>query len=96
MKESKQPAAGSQQIEPEAEIGSRARDLIVEMFEIDPASLRKGASLADDLDLDSIDVIDLLMRLNDEYGLEMGPYEFENCRTLEEFLVRIRELKASA
>ena len=70
-------------------IEKRASLLLTEMFGIEESKLKKQASLTNDLDLDSIDMIDLLMKLNDEYNLDLSPFDFENCNTLEQFLERL-------
>lgn len=73
------------------QIAERAKILLQEMFGIDQSRLLPDASLLNDLDLDSIDIIDLLMKLNQEYDLELSPFDFENCGTLEQFTTRLSE-----
>lgn len=73
------------------EVAERAKVLLKEMFGIAENKLVPNASLLNDLDLDSIDIIDLLMKLNEEYSLELSPFDFENCNTLEQFIARLRE-----
>ena len=63
------------------EIKERALNLLNEMFGIEQSRLVPKASLLNDLDLDSIDTIDLLMKLNEEFQLELSPFDFENCNT---------------
>jgi acyl carrier protein len=72
-------------------IQERAKTLLQEMFKLDPQKLKGDASLFDDLDLDSIDVIDLLTQLNDEFTLELSPFDFENCQTLDQFLQKLNQ-----
>src|SRR5690606_19265646 len=50
------------------EILSELRMSLHEMFDIDPATITPSASLRDDLDLDSIDAIDLAVRLKKLLG----------------------------
>ena len=71
------------------QIEQRAKILLSEMFGINQNKLTPNALLLSDLDLDSIDVIDLLMKLNDEFSLELSPFDFENCETLEQFLKKL-------
>lgn len=71
------------------QIADRAKTLLIEMFGIAESKLTPNASLVNDLDLDSIDIIDLLMKLNDEYSLDLSPFDFENCDTLEQFTARL-------
>ena len=62
------------------EILSRVTDVLVRSFELDPGAVLPTAHLFDDLDLDSIDAIDLVVGLEESIGLKVG----------EEDLVRIR------
>jgi len=53
-----------------------------EMFELDRAALVEGARLAEDLDLDSIDAVDLAARLHDLTGRRVGEKELRAARTI--------------
>lgn len=75
------------------QIAERAKILLHEMFGIEQSKLKAEASLLNDLDLDSIDIIDLLMKLNDEYELQLSPFDFENCQTLAQFTDKLQNLK---
>jgi hypothetical protein len=46
------------------EIFARLREALVELFELDPKNIVPQASLMADLDLDSIDAIDLMLKSN--------------------------------
>jgi acyl carrier protein len=69
----------------------RARNLLSEMFGIAEERLQPEASISDDLNLDSIDIVDLLSSLNAEFNLDLSPMDFEGCVKLEEFLTRLFE-----
>ena len=77
-------------------IATRATELLVEMFRIDPPHIVKEASLREDLDLDSIDTIDLLSKLNQEFSLELTPFDFLDCKSLGDFLNRLEEKQRGA
>ncbi len=87
---------------PLSNISSRANTLLVEMFGIQADLLSVDKSLTEDLGLDSIDVIDLLTTLNDEFSLDLNPFDFEGCTLLGDFLERLeiksveRKLKSTA
>ena len=71
------------------DIQERASALLQEMFNVSPEQIQENASLSEDLDLDSIDTIDLLSRLNEEFSLELTPFEFQGCNSLGQFLEKL-------
>lgn len=77
----------------QANIDIRAKALIIEMFGVAEEKIIPEASLTSDLDLDSIDTIDLLSTLNDEFLIDASPFDFEGCETIGAFLERLKELE---
>ncbi len=66
----------------EAEIEATIRKILVEEFEVDPAALKPETNLFTELDLDSIDAVDLVVRLQQETGKKVNPEDFKAIRTL--------------
>lgn len=64
------------------EIHKRLSQVLVELFEIDPAKITPEANLYQDLGIDSIDAIDLLLRLKELTGRKIQPETFKNVRTV--------------
>lgn len=56
--------------------------LLAEMFELDPASLTLQSNLYADLDIDSIDAVDLAVRLKQLTGKRLAPEVFKTIRTI--------------
>jgi len=73
------------------EIEQRAISLMVEMLGIELDRIVPTASLVDDLNLDSIDMIDILMKLSDEFDLDLNPHDFENCLTVNDFTIILKQ-----
>jgi len=67
-----------------------ARTLMIEMFGLKESDLTADAHFKDDLDLDSIDLVDWRGRINDEHDLDLSPYDFEECRVLNDFVTVLR------
>lgn len=65
------------------------RDYLVEMFEIAPEKIRPEALLLEDLDLDSIDAVDLVVKLQDYTGKKISPAEFKSVRTVQDVVERV-------
>lgn len=57
----------------EQQIFDELKRVLVETFEIDPAAVVPEAKLYDDLDLDSIDAVDLLVKLRPSSATETSP-----------------------
>ena len=57
-------------------------DLLVEMFELDAAALTVESNLYADLDIDSIDAVDLAVRLKQQTGMRIQPEVFKTIRTI--------------
>ena len=58
------------------------RDVLAAEFEIEPETITLEASLMDDLDIDSIDAIDILARLRDITGKELPAEALKSVRTV--------------
>lgn len=58
------------------------RNVLVKNFGIDAASVTEDALIADDLDLDSIDAIDLVAELQRKTGCKFSAADFSSVRTI--------------
>ncbi|MGH8307421.1 MAG: acyl carrier protein [Gammaproteobacteria bacterium] len=58
------------------------KDTLVEQFELDPAKVTPDARLNEDLDLDSIDAVDLIIKLQELTGRKVSPEDFKGVRTV--------------
>ena len=57
-------------------------DLLAEMFELDKADLSAESNLYADLDIDSIDAVDLAVKLKQLTGKRLQPEVFKTIRTI--------------
>ena len=57
-------------------------EILAEQLSVDPSIINEDSNLVDDLDADSLTVIDLVMCLEDEFGLEVPDNEVENLKTV--------------
>jgi acyl carrier protein len=76
----------------EAEIEQKIKDILVADFECDPARLVPDVNLFTDLDLDSIDAVDLVVRLQQETGKKVDPESFRQIRTLRDVTTAVVRL----
>ena len=64
------------------EVLAEIKKVLVDEFELDEAKLVPEAKLFEDLDLDSIDAVDLVVRLQNITGLKVKAEDFKAIRTL--------------
>lgn len=76
----------------DAQIFEHLKDVISGTFEIDRARITLEANLFEDLDLDSIDAVDLAIKLQEYTGKRVKPEEFKSIRTVGDTVVAVRRL----
>lgn len=76
----------------DVEIENTIKRILVEDFEVDAASLRPETNLFTELDLDSIDAVDLVVRLQQETGKKVNPADFKEIRTLQDVVRAVSKL----
>ena len=60
--------------------------ILAEQFDVEEDSLKNDTDLQDDLGADSLDVVDLLMSIEDEFEIEIPDEEIENIRTVSDLV----------
>jgi acyl carrier protein len=60
-----------------------------DLFDLPTEKLILNARLSDDLDLDSIDAVDLVVKLQEYTGRKISPSEFKNVRTIGDVVDKI-------
>jgi acyl carrier protein len=66
----------------ENEIFSKIRDILVENFEVDKDEITKNTNFTSDLDADSIDLVEFILQLEDEFGAEIPDEDAEKIKTV--------------
>ncbi|HEY1992117.1 MAG TPA: acyl carrier protein [Gammaproteobacteria bacterium] len=72
------------------------KDTLVEQFDLDPAKITPEARLAEDLDLDSIDAVDMIIKLQEMTGRKVSPEDFKSVRTVADVQHVVERLLAEA
>jgi acyl carrier protein len=78
------------------EIYEKLKEFLVELFEISPEAISYDAQLADDLDLDSIDAVDLILKLQEFTGRKVSAEQFRTVRTVGDVIDQVHELLGQA
>ncbi len=60
--------------------------VLVELFEIDAAAIRPAALLGDDLDIDSIDAVDIAVEMQELTGRKIEPRDFKEIVTVDDLV----------
>ena len=64
------------------EVYTRLARYLGDMFEVPEEKIRPEARLYEELDLDSIDAVDLIVKLQEITGRKLAPAEFKSVRTV--------------
>lgn len=62
----------------------RLRDIIVELLDTDPAKVVPEARFQEDLNADSLDLVELIMKIEEEFGGEISDEEAQKIKTVGE------------
>ena len=69
----------------------KVKELIVEQLDVDEDSVTSGANIQDDLNADSLDVVDLFMSLEEEFDIEIPDEAVENIKTVGDIVKYIED-----
>ena len=75
-----------------AEILAALSGALQDMFEVPAEKITEGALLYQDLDLDSIDAIDLVVKLQELTGKKIKPEQFKTVRTVGDVVDHVQAL----
>lgn len=64
------------------ELQEKVIKLVSEATKMDAANISLSTSFVDDLNLDSLDMVELMMKMEDEFGVEIPEDETENLKSI--------------
>lgn len=73
----------------------KVREILCDQLDVEEAQVTMEASITDDLGADSLDVVDLVMSIEEEFDLEFPDEEVENIKTVGD-IVKYIESKIDA
>ena len=74
-------------------IFENVRDALAQQFEVDPESITMETSLIDDLGADSLDVVELIMSLEDMYGISISDEDAAQLYTVRKIVEYLEKLQ---
>ncbi len=74
------------------QIFTSVQEILVDLFEIPAEDINLEANLYQDLDLDSIDSVDLVLKLQDITGVKVKPEDFKQVRTVQDVVDAVHGL----
>lgn len=60
----------------------KIKEMLAEQLDADPDEMSMDTKIAEDLEADSLDVVELLMSIEDEFEVEIPDEEIENLKTI--------------
>jgi len=69
-------------------------DIIAEQLSVDKDKITEGAAFIDDLDADSLDLVELILNLEETFGIDISDEKAAELRTVGDAQALINELKA--
>ena len=70
----------------------KVKDIIVDQLDVDEDKITMDASITEDLGADSLDVVDLIMSLEEEFDIKIPDEEVENVKTVGDIVKFIEEI----
>lgn len=74
------------------EIFDRVSQILIEQFEVDPSAIRPDARLHEDLDIDSIDAVNLIIELKSFTVKKLALDSFSNVKTLNDVVEAVYQV----
>ena len=70
-------------------IETRLTDIVVDILGVDASDVKPEASFREDLDADSLDLVELIMAFEEEFGEEISDEDAKNIKTVGEAITFI-------
>ena len=67
-----------------AEVLAKVQEILVERLDVDPGDVTESAHLRDDLEADSLDLVELIMDLEEGFGVKISDEEAQSIGTVGE------------
>ena len=86
------PAGRVGRMQTRDEVLEQIKSALVDLFEIEPDRITPSARLNEDLEIDSIDAVDLMDRLRRQTGRKIAAEDFRSVRTVDDLVAAVHAL----
>jgi acyl carrier protein len=69
----------------------KVKKVVVDQLGVDEADVKPEASFVDDLNADSLDLVELIMALEEQFGIEISDADAEKIKTVQDAMDYIEE-----
>ncbi len=73
----------------EALVRDTLKEVLIEEFEVEEDEIVEGANFFQDLDMDSLDAIDLIVMMDKKLNIDLKAEDAQKIRTIDEFVALI-------
>jgi acyl carrier protein len=77
--------------EEKMDVFGQVKDIVVELLDVDPDQVTAGATFKEDLEADSLDLVELLMAFEDEFGSQIPDEDVKKILTVGNAVAYIEE-----
>ena len=74
-------------------IFDKIKDIIIDQLQVEEADISMNTNLMKDLSADSLDAVEIIMAIEDEYGIEIPDEEAEKIQTVGDLVRYVEENK---
>ena len=74
-------------------IFDKIKDIIIEQLQVEEADVAMETNLMKDLSADSLDAVEIIMAIEDEFGIEIPDEDVENIQTVGDLVKYVEENK---
>lgn len=71
----------------------KVREILVDQLDVEEEAVTMDSNIANDLGADSLDIVDLVMSLEEEFDTEIPDEEIENIKTVGDIVKFIEDLQ---
>ena len=74
-------------------IFDKIKDIIIDQFQVEVSDVGMDTNLMKDLSADSLDAVEIIMAIEDEFGIEIPDEDAENIQTVGDLVKYVEENK---
>ena len=72
-------------------VPAKVKEVIVEQLGVDPERVKPEASFIDDLGADSLDIVELVMAMEEEFGIEIPDEDAEKLQSVQDVAAYLKD-----